>query len=168
MHEMIFGHIRLPTNLHQTFNTLFLFRNEVDHTTLIMPNEGDITNFPNGYCIRYIKFAVTQIGTTGSYNVCKFFGNVQMLAIVHAHTYQNLSTGIFPVFTKKVLVPDKITNGGAPCTVEGCPLQNLFYAAYSSRTKINNKRRNKFLVYPEHVFAHNFHLFFKLFRLTIR
>ena len=87
MDEMLLGPFSVPTGiLNQSFDERLAFGMEIDHAAVIVADQRDAPDLTNGDGMRHFEFAVAQIGAARANDISKVIRDVQVLAMIHAHT----------------------------------------------------------------------------------
>src|SRR5436190_18314875 len=89
--KMIFRFFLTPACIcNKSFDELVFTCKKVHHSAVVVTDERNVMYAADSNRIAYPEFRVAEICSTSSDYVCEVFRNVQMLAVVHAHTDEHL------------------------------------------------------------------------------
>mgnify|MGYP007097326168 FL=1 len=95
VHKMVrCGLFAPPCPLDQTVYELFPAQDQIDHCAVVMPDQSDVPDLSHRDRVRNLELAIPQVRSAGTYNESKILGNMQMLAIIHAHANEKPRLGI--------------------------------------------------------------------------
>lgn len=111
MKKMIPGSFLCPScSLDQAVNKFFLARCQVHHAAMVMANQCNMTDLPNGYGKGNLELAIPHIGAASSDDKCEIGRNSQLLSVVDAHTNQQLSRIPMIKRAKKIVIRQQQSN----------------------------------------------------------
>src|SRR5689334_11250239 len=93
-----------PCALHEPVDELILASSEVHHSALRVAHQRDAPDAANRDGIRDLELAVTQIRTPRPYDERKIIGDIEVLAVVHAHADEQIGIRIRGERLPKIMV----------------------------------------------------------------